>query len=416
MPLFDSALLVIYAIALFFTIFWLCILIENKPIRKLKEIKKYPSVSITVPAYNEEGTIEKTITSVLNLDYPQDKLDLILVNDGSTDNTLKIMQDYARKYNFIKVINKRNAGKGAAINDGLRIAKGEFFACLDADSTVEKDTLKKMLRYFITESTAVVLPLMKIRDSKKIVERIQHCEYLVNMYYKFLMSKLDCVHVSPGPFSLYRTNVLIKEGGFDENNLTEDLEVTLRLQSKHYKIVQTMDAVVYTIGMNSIKKLYKQRNRWYKGTMLNLKRYRHLIFNRKYGDFGLIQMPSILISAIFSLILLYKTTSLLIVDPIRSLFNKLSLANYDIMDVIGYFISNFNILDLNYFNVVIMGIVLLTGIVIFKYAFKTTNEKIFKGAKSFLPLAFYFCVYFLFLGTVWAGVTLDLILNRKQKW
>ena len=113
------------------------------------------------------------------------------------------------------------------------------------------------------------------------------------------MSLLDCVHVSPGPFSIYRRSILDIIGYFDTKNLVEDMEITLRAQNHHYRIVQSFDGIVYTHTPKTYKGFYKQRNRWYKGTILNMINYRKMIFNKKYGDFGLVMMPWVMIAGFF---------------------------------------------------------------------------------------------------------------------
>ena len=108
-------------------------------------LKNLPFVSVIVPAYNEEGTITNTLLSVFALNYPKEKLEVIVVNDGSTDRTNEICEVF-RKRGEIILINQENKGKGAAMNAGARAAKGEFVVCLDADSEPHPDALMKMLR------------------------------------------------------------------------------------------------------------------------------------------------------------------------------------------------------------------------------------------------------------------------------
>ena len=272
-------------------------------------MRKKLSTSILIPAYNEDKTIKRTIQSVINLDYPKDRLEIIIVNDGSTDNTAEIVKKIINEKcgSYIKLINQKNGGKGVALNNAIKKAKGEFFVCLDADSFIKEDALKKMLPEFENPDVAIVLPLMKVKNPQTIVEKIQWYEYLINFFYKKLMAKLDCVHVSPGPFSVYRKKILEKIGSFDENNLTEDLEITLRTQKYHYKIVQLLSTEVYTYAPKTLKAFYKQRRRWYKGTVLNLVKHRSMMFNPKYGDFGMMQLPGVLLSGVMILSIILIT-------------------------------------------------------------------------------------------------------------
>ena len=228
-----------YFISLYFAVFWFLVLLENKPSRKGKKLSKLPFVSIVIPAFNEEKKLRPTLESVLKLEYPKNKYEVIIINDGSKDNTVDQAKQLIKEYSDydIKLLNQKNKGKGAALNHGLRKSKGEYFICLDADSYVSKDALKKILPHFTSDNIAAVLPLLKVNKPKSILQKMQWLEYIVNMFYKELMSKLDCVHVAPGPFSVYKKSIIEKVGGFDENNMTEDLEISLRLQKYNYQII-----------------------------------------------------------------------------------------------------------------------------------------------------------------------------------
>jgi len=196
-----------YMVSLYFAIFWFLVLMDGgfKKTKKSK-LKNYPDVSIVIPAYNEEKRIRLTLDSVLKLNYPKDRLEIIVINDGSADKTKEVVEGIISKNRDfgIRLISQKNRGKGAALNNGLKKAKGEFFVCLDADSYVKEDALLKMLPEFDKEDIAAVLPLLKVRNPKSLWQKMQWLEYLVNMFYKELMSRLNCVHVAPGPFSVYR--------------------------------------------------------------------------------------------------------------------------------------------------------------------------------------------------------------------
>lgn len=411
----DLFLLVIYAICLYLTMFWLLVLLDKNKEKKPNPLRRYPIVSVIVPAYNEEASIAATINSLLNLDYPKDKLDIIVVNDGSTDKTSEIVMKIAKENKCVTLINQPNQGKGKSMNNALKIAKGEFFACLDADSFVEPNALKKILPYFEDKEVGSVLPLLKVKNPRKLVERIQWYEYLINMFYKKLMGNLDCVHVTPGPFATYRTDLIKSLGGFDEHNLTEDLEIALRLQKNNYKIIQIMNAVVYTIPPDSFKGLYKQRNRWYKGSIYNTFRYRDLLFNKKYGDFGVMKMPMIIISGLIAVIVLLKL-SYDYFKPLVRFFFHLGYIHFDILTLIKNFSFSFNILDLNYIRIVILLMILSISVFVLIYSHKYTNEKLVKKGSALFALIVYMLIYSFFLGIVWCTIIIDLIRGKVQKW
>ena len=416
LPIFIKILLwSTYLISLYFAIFWFLVLMDKEKKPKTIRLKKYPAVSIVVPAYNEEKNILTTLKSLASLDYPKNKLEIIVVNDGSRDKTGEAIKKFISEHKSfaIKLINKKNEGKGAALNDGLRIAKGEFFVCLDADSIVTRDSLKKILPHFTNKNIAVVLPLLKVAKPKNLWQKMQWLEYIVNMFYKKLMSNLDCVHVSPGPFSVYRKDIFDKVGGFDEENLTEDLEITLRIQSKNYRIIQLLDAEVFTLAPKTFKELYKQRNRWYKGAVINALRYRYMVFNRKYGDFGLIQMPTIIISGIMAIILFTSFIYYGLKPYVKILYHSFFI-DFDIYTLIKTFQTDFNLLDLNYTAISVAMAMLGISILILYKSHSETKENIKKH--GIFSLVSYLFFYFLFIGFVWVGILFDLAFRKKQKW
>ena len=404
-----------YLISLYFAVFWFLVLLDREPKARARKLKKFPSVSIVIPAYNEGKNIIKTLSSLINLHYPKNRLEIIVINDGSKDNTGDLVKGFIAKSKRwdIRLISKKNEGKGAALNDGLRAAKGEFFVCLDADSIATKDALLKILPHFTEENIAVVLPLLKVEKPKNIWQKMQWLEYIVNMFYKKLMGRLNCVHVSPGPFSVYRKNILQKVGGFDEDNLTEDLEITLRLQSRHYKIVQLLDAEVFTLAPKTFKELYKQRNRWYKGSVINAFRYRHMMFNKQYGDFGMIQMPTIIISGLIAIILVSSAIYYGLKPYFKAMYNSF-LVDFDFYTLISSFKFDFSFFDLNYMTIMVACVMLVITILILKISHAETNED--PNRHGMFSLVSYLFFYFMVIGFIWIGITVDFLFGKKQKW
>ena len=415
-PIYVKILLwACYLVSLYFAIFWFLVLMDNEPKPKIKRLKKYPLVSIVIPSYNEEKNLQATLSSVLALKYSRKKIEIIIVNDGSTDNTRKIAENLiAENKNFnIKLINKKNEGKGAALNNGLAIAKGEFFICLDADSRVTKDALQKILPHFTNENIAVVLPLLKVQNPKNLWQKMQWIEYIVNMFYKRLMGRLDCVHVAPGPFSVYRTDVLRKVGGFDEKNLTEDLEIIFRMQSRDYRIIQLLDAEVFTIAPNSFRELYKQRNRWFKGAVLNALRYRSMLFNKRYGDFGYMQIPTILVSGLIAITLISSWLYYGLKPYFKAIYNSIFI-DFDFYTLIKTFKLDFSVLDINYMVALVGTITLVISVFVLIKSHKETNESVKKHGT--IPMLSYLFFYFLVIGFIWMGIMLDFMRGKKQKW
>ncbi|MFC1728405.1 glycosyltransferase [Nanoarchaeota archaeon] len=333
-------------------------LYENRHNIKNPKPTKFPRIAILVPAFNEEGRIKRTINSLLKLDYPKDKLKIIMIDDGSTDNTLKEMRSYNDKR--ISVFTKKNGGKGSALNFGLKKTNAEFVASLDADSFVMKDTLKKMIGYFERPKVMAVTPSLKVWKPKNILQKIQHIEYLMGVFLRKIFSFLGSIHVTPGPFTVYRKKFFDKHGGYDEDNITEDIEIALRIQSNHYEIENSVDAFSYTPGVPGFRALFKQRIRWYKGFIDNILNYRHL-FSKKYGNLGLFVLPASYLSIVLLIILVIYGTTKLLINGASTLSNWYSI-RFDLFQLFEkpelFFMGSDNIFLMSLLSIAIAIVVL----------------------------------------------------------
>ncbi|MBP6908502.1 MAG: glycosyltransferase family 2 protein [Candidatus Pacebacteria bacterium] len=266
----------------------------------------YPRVTVTVPCYNEEHTINKTVESLLALDYPQDKLSIFLVDDGSTDGTWEKIKSY-ESHPMIRVFQKENGGKHTALNVGLLNADSEFVGCLDADSFVHPQALKRIMKTFENHSqTMAIAPSIIVYNPKNMIQTAQKVEYDMAVYTKKMLGFMGGIHVTPGPFSIFRRKVFDDLGPYRKAHNTEDQEIALRMQEHGYKIDHCPDAYVYTTAPNSVGKLYRQRIRWIYGFIKNLIDYRRLVFRKKYGTIALFTLPSGFIS-IVGVIFLFST-------------------------------------------------------------------------------------------------------------
>lgn len=411
----DVVLSILYILALFYTIFWLLVLLDQKEHRKSRPTK-LPLVDVIIPAYNEEKAIANSMNSVLKSDYPKDKLHLIVVNDGSKDNTLRVAKRIKAMHPEcnITIISQRNQGKYVALNRGLSHCRGEFFACLDADSEVSPNALRRMLPYFTDPKVAVVLPLMKVKNPRTLLQKVQWYEYLVNIFYKRIMSNLNCIHVAPGPFSLYRRDVVKALGGFVKAHHTEDLEIAIRIQRHQHRIVQTLDAEVYTSAPAGIRGLYRQRKRWNMGSVLNAWDNRDMLFNRAYGDFGMLQMPVVLFWGFLSLILVGFILYYSLLKPAFENTFRYSLIHFDLFTMLRNIVISWNVLDINFYQLVVMGIMLTFSLMVFVAAHRHTKERVTKH--GIIPLFLFIFIYYIMLGIIWGSISLSLLFRRGTSW
>ncbi len=281
---------IIAFLALYVTVFFLLVFIFNRQkVGKVPASTNWaPRISVLIPAYNESRNIRKCLETVLALDYPKEKLEILVIDDGSKDNTAEIARSL--KDRRIRVFTKNNEGKAIALNYGIARAKGEVIATLDADSYVTPGVIRKMLPFFSEQGVMAVTAAVKVDDPKNLLEHLQKVEYLYTLFSRKVLEFIDSIQVTPGPFSMFRAEVFGKIGGFDPTNILEDQEIAMRIQSHNYMIRSSLDAEVYTVVPATFRGLLKQRTRWHRGGLRNSIKYLELI-GPKYGDFGMIVMP-----------------------------------------------------------------------------------------------------------------------------
>ena len=222
-----------------------------------------------------------------------DKLHILAVNDGSTDNTGAILSDYADKFANIQVLEKENEGsKFAALNHALKFVRTPFVGCLDADSFVTPMALRNIMSEFHDSEVMSVIPTMIIHDPKNILQYVQRVEYEIAILARRIFHILDAIYITPGPFSFFRTRVFEEIGDYREAYGTEDCEIALRMQKYGMKIVHARNAIVSTQGPSTIMGLHRQRVRWTRGFISNAWDYRDILFNRSYGEVGFSVVPS----------------------------------------------------------------------------------------------------------------------------
>jgi len=280
--------------AIYFEAF-LLVTFLSRPARaaRAREIStRTPVVAMVVPCYNEENTVGGTIDSLIKLEYPPDQLRIILVNDGSTDNTGAVMDAY-RTHPQVTVIHKENGGKDTALNAGIAAApEAELVGCLDADSFVEANALKEMISSFDDPKVGASTAAMSVHNAKSILERMQNAEYILGIALRHILASINGLYVTPGPFSLYRRDALVSLGGFRSGHNTEDMEMALRMQRAGLIIENAPGARVFTKAPKTVPALLKQRVRWTTGFLRNmLYDYRDLVGNPKYGALGMLVLP-----------------------------------------------------------------------------------------------------------------------------
>ncbi len=293
--IFTTILYIFLFCTLYMEVFFLITFFEERAKLTHKpenpELAYHPSTTIIVPCWNEEKTVTKTVESLLALNYPKDKLNIFIVDDGSTDNTWEVVQKF-KDNPQITLIKKENGGKHTAVNLAIQESTSEIIGCLDADSFVEKNALREMARAFNEDKNVMaVTPVLVVHEPQTVLQKMQQTEYYTGAFLKRMLSPLDAINVTPGPFSIFRREVFEKLGPYKKAHNTEDIEIALRMQANHMRIRNVHTAHVYTTAPNTLYKLYRQRLRWAYGTMKNTLDYRFMLFKKEYGILGMITLP-----------------------------------------------------------------------------------------------------------------------------
>jgi cellulose synthase/poly-beta-1,6-N-acetylglucosamine synthase-like glycosyltransferase len=396
----------------FIAVVWIMVLLDNRNPGPMYRASRPRSVSILMPAYNEEKTLAQAIRSVLAIDYPERLKEVIVINDRSKDRTGEIAKEFADRGEIRLITNRTNMGKAYSLNRGIKLAKGELIACIDADSLVEPDILNKMVGHFENPKVASVTPALRAYRTANFLEKVQFAEYILNIFLRKMLGHLDSIHVTPGVFSLYRKSVLQEVGGFDMNNLTEDMEIALRIHSKGYSIENEMSAISYTYCPSRLNELFKQRIRWYRGAIQNSVKYRRMFFNRDYGNLGLFFLPMNFI-AVLAIITIFVVMVWNYGFLIFSYLWRMSLVKWDF----SIFFRNFdlyNLISVLLSTPVIFGLfgMALGGYVLY-LGFKYSNEKVSSNKAGYFV---YLVIFPMFLMAFWAAALFLEIFRFKRRW
>jgi cellulose synthase/poly-beta-1,6-N-acetylglucosamine synthase-like glycosyltransferase len=369
-----------------------------------KKPMELPSVTIVVPCFNEAKTVLKTVHSLLALNYPKEKLSILVVDDGSSDNTYDVAKTVV--HSQVNVVRQKNGGKHTALNYGIGHCSSDVIGCLDADSIVDSEALIRMIPYFNDQKVMAVTPAMRVHEPKTVLQKMQHAEYNLGIFAKRVFSRMNAINVTPGPFSLFRKKVFEEIGMFRPAHNTEDMEIAFRIQSHRYKIANCHRAYVYTISPNTLKKLYRQRTRWSYGFIKNAIDYKYIFFNKEYGDMGMLTLPFSVIGIFFCFYVLGKV----VYDVGQSIVLKIEK-----IITVGFHVPHFSF-DFFFVNTSITAILALILISI-------TISILFLGKKiaqnSIRPSMdiFWYVVLYGFVAPIWLGKAVyNVALSKKTPW
>ena len=245
-----------------------------------------PPVTILVPAYNEGAVIQGSIRSLLQLDYP--RYEILVIDDGSKDDTTVKASVYAGEHGraTVRVITKPNGGKARALNTGIAQASSEFILCMDGDSALHPQTLRRAIRHFQDPAIGAVAGSVKVVNRTNLLSSLQALEYIegLNMV-RAAQGFFRLVNIIPGPIGIFRKSALEKVGGYDHDTFAEDCDLTLKLLLEGWQVNYEPGAIAYTEAPEKMLDLLKQRYRWTRGILQAISKHKSRLVDPR-GGFG----------------------------------------------------------------------------------------------------------------------------------
>lgn len=408
-----EALTVIYLIYMFIGFYFLFLFIllyfqNKKYIFYCPEPNKDYSLSIIIPCYNEGKTIEKTVKSVLDAGYKNLKK-VIVVDDCSKDNSYEIIKALAKKYPKVMAVQTpKNTGRAAGSkNYGAKFADTELIGFTDGDSFIEKGAINNMVGFFNDKRVGSVTSSIFVYNRNNFLERVQSVEYKIIKFSRKLLEFIDSIYVTPGPLGIFRKSAFDEIDGFDEKNLTEDIEITWHLQANGYKVRMAVPAKAYTVAPSKFKVWLKQRERWNLGGLQTIIKYRKDWFRK--GMLGNFILPFFVFQWIIGLFGLF----VLIYRLSRGFIINLFSTTYSIETQTALF--RFKDINLTPNVLVFFGLVIfLLGLWFAFVALLSIKEENYKR-ENFIVIGFYMIFYVLVypIILITAGYKL---LRGNQKW
>ncbi|MHA5050189.1 bifunctional polysaccharide deacetylase/glycosyltransferase family 2 protein [Streptomyces sp. SD15] len=257
-------------------------------------------VTVIVPAYNEKECIANTIDSLTRSTHP---IEIIVVDDGSTDGTSEIVE--AMGIPNVRVIRQENAGKPAALNNGVRNASYDIVVMMDGDTVFEPDAVHQLVQPFADPEIGAVAGNAKVGNRNTIIGAWQHIEYVMGFNLdRRMYDLLRCMPTIPGAIGAFRRDAVLEVGGMSEDTLAEDTDITIAMHRAGWRVVYQEHAKAWTEAPGSLKQLWSQRYRWSYGTMQALWKHRKSLTDKgPSGRFGRVGMPLVVIFQIITPVL-----------------------------------------------------------------------------------------------------------------
>jgi peptidoglycan-N-acetylglucosamine deacetylase len=253
-----------------------------------------PGVTVLIPAHNEEKVIVQTVSSVLQSDYSH--LHIIVVNDGSEDKTGELLDVNFSDEPHVRIIHQVNRGKAAALYVAMSQAETEIVVTIDADTEIEPDALRKLVRHFSDPTIGAVAGNVKVGNRSRWLTRWQALEYITSQNMeKRAFDLLNCITVVPGALGAWRKKAIDAAGGITADTVAEDADLTIAIRRLGWRICYDEEAIAWTEAPETPAQLIRQRFRWTFGTLQSFWKHSSTVFRPKYGTLGWIALPNIFV-------------------------------------------------------------------------------------------------------------------------
>ena len=308
--------------------------IKSNPINKFDNY--IPFISILIPCYNEEHMIERKILNTLEINYPKEKFEIIVVESGSTDKTYSKLLRFSLKGEIKVIRQSERLGKSSAINQGIKEIKNDIIVLTDSDSTIEKNAIKEIVKNFTDKKVGAVVGNLTLISSESIISKMNN---LFNLYLREKLriweSKLHSASYWSGELCSFRKSIV---GMIEEDIIADDRYILLKTIEKGFRAICEKNSIVYENSPKTISNQLVQKRRTMAGTLQGMIRFKNMLFNTSYGLYGMLIMPSHLIRLILSPILL------LIIEILSLIAAYLILSPVLIIYLLGFciFLTLFN--------------------------------------------------------------------------
>jgi poly-beta-1,6-N-acetyl-D-glucosamine synthase len=315
-------------------------------------LKRFPFITVIVPAYNEGKTIASCIESFLKIDYPKNRIKVLIINDGSTDDTEQVVQNilHLRNENWIELITTKNQGKAHAVNTGIKNAPKitDIVTCMDSDCSIASNGILKIAQYFDYFPEMLALAShVNIIPEKSLLNLAQRFEYTVSYQMKRALTAFNIEYIIGGIGSSFRYKDLLSVNGYDTNTMTEDIDLTLKLMSKYGNknrmVGYADDVMTYAEAVPDIQGLLKQRFRWKFGRTQTFFKNRNLFFNVNPKFSKWLTCLYLPLEVLFEFIFLFEPI-------IITWFLYLAFRFYDFQTIIGALIFSIFYVSLSVFG------------------------------------------------------------------